>query len=49
MVIRPLRWELEGFFEKNGKNFPVASLGFKVATGKGVCSVRLCLFLRPFV
>jgi hypothetical protein len=23
MVIRPLRWELEGFFEKNGKKLPV--------------------------
>jgi hypothetical protein len=45
MVIRPLRVGLEGFFEKNGKKLPVAALGLEVAKSKGVCSVKLFLFL----
>jgi hypothetical protein len=51
MMIRPLRAGLEGFFEKSGKYLPVAGFGLEVATGKGVCSVRLSLFLcaRLFV
>ena len=35
MVIRPLRWELEGFFEKTAKIFrwPVNAWGWRWAQG----------------
>jgi len=33
MVIRPLSWELEGFFEKNGKKLPVTGQCLRMAMG----------------